>query len=151
MSSLQLDKNAHNHFHYLIWQNLFGETFDDYGAVLKPGIGMFIAFGSKASRDQFENWFEDYQRTLFSKHKISETYLPDPVSGELNGMHVSDFERPPYEGYEFATICKSDFRDWTWIAENCYHPVYRLPKGWLFTNTTEAIHFKMRPSAEIKD
>jgi hypothetical protein len=118
--------------HYVLWSKLFGDLFDDYGTVIKNKTGMFPAFGSRATKEHFENWFETYKNTFFRDTDVLENVYPKPKSGNLNGTWIED--RPDRTVEE----------DWMWISKHYRNPVVRVDTGWLFSNETDAIHFKMR-------
>lgn len=55
-----------------------------------------------------------------------------------------------YDGDSFVSMTGGE-ESWSglyidgmvWVVQNCRHPVYVGPKGFAFTNTTEAIHYKL--------
>lgn len=118
--------------HYIVWSKLFDDLFSDYGTIVKNQNGMYPAFGSRVTREHFENWLEEITQIFFQKTDIKEHAHPKPHSGDVVGLWIED------------RLDRTVDQDWVWIVKNYKHPVIRMDKGWLFQNDTDAIHFKMR-------
>lgn len=148
-TDLRLDGESHNHFHYLVWIENHGETFNDYGTVLRSDDGIYATFGSAKSRDHFEEWLDNYQRTFFKERDVSKTALPGMVTTAITGTLILD-QTPDPEEIVFRKMpdkisCATDvFETWAWIVENCHEPVIRLNNGWLFTGANDAVLFRMK-------
>jgi len=138
------------YFHYLIWIELYKNDFDDYGTVFKSECGIFPAFGKIDTRLHFEEWLDRYTDIFYSDREISKTSIPQPISGKLSGFCVDDGQPDyPYDVTANPFVPKNtstydDFLTWAWIVSHCRSSVLRLHRGWLFTDETDAVMFKMR-------
>lgn len=97
-SSVTISDNRHIHFHVLVWEKIFGEEITDYGCLYWNGGGLRLCFGSKKSRQQFERWYERYNRIFYGndEFEMKTNAIPFPRDGHLAGHFVSD---PPVPSY----------------------------------------------------
>jgi len=146
LSPLRLDNSDANQHHFSIWIILHGDEFSDYGVVLRSNKGMFPAFGSETSRDQFTEWFETYKAQFYDGLDTAKVKVPTVKTGELHGIWFEDDLPPPDpRGYvTFKNREHGDPEEWAWIVSHCSHPVFRMANGWFFTNDADGLVFKMR-------
>jgi hypothetical protein len=144
LTDVQICEDATAHFHFMVWEAIHDNEVRDYGSVLRSGDGLYVAFGSERSRTDFENWIRNYARRFFPLVNLSDHKLPIPRPGDLKGVYVPDMASRDEVGMFMSGVTNAQFKDWVWIANNCYQQVYRIGDGWLFERDAEAIHFKMR-------
>src|ERR1700748_454209 len=98
LSDYKLESSNNFHFHILVWEKNFGELAEnpkeDYGCVLKPGDGVYFAFGNIESRNEFERWMSNYAFTFFQNENLEQPKFPLPRQGTLTGCYVPD---PPIQ------------------------------------------------------
>lgn len=141
---LRLDGKDSNHFHFLVWIELFGSIKSNYGVVFRNNHGMFPAFGDERTRDQFADWFRDYKEKFFAKFDVHGANYPTPVTGDISGVWIEDPQVDPDLAFTQTSFKRRYLADWAWIAGNCKGYAMRVANGWLFSLDTDAIYFKMR-------
>ena len=139
----KLDEQPFLHFHFRVWEAIYKEDYTDYGMVFRTK-GCFLAFGSTTTRDHFSSWIARYQEMFYQNRSLEKTKLPEPLAGNMQGVFIPDYPQSNENitpGWGLDTELMSL---WAYIVSRCYHPVVRLQNGWLFSNDTDAIAFKMR-------
>jgi len=141
---MQLNEIEQNHFHYLVWIELFGSSYQDFGTVLRNNMGIVPAFGSEQTRKHFVKWLTEYEKIFYQNRQLEHTYVPLPISGDIRGMWVEDNDPHTLSTTSLAILLENLINDWVWIVSHCHKPVIRMSNGWLFESDAEALIFKMR-------
>ena len=103
-----------------------------------------ILFEHSEDVQSFSKWLE-YHRTWFSDDRFGKRPFPSlPSSGVFEISAVKD-----HDATEFGLINSQPFysdifyEKWIWILKNCHSPVYKTDTGFLFTNVSEAVSYKL--------
>ena len=108
-------------------------------------MATWVVFGERNDYTAFTRWLRIY-RTWFTGRPIEAAFFPEfPTSGRMTLSFVKfDVAKELSPTTYVPEYPNALFDAWAWVIEHCRKPVYALPGGLAFRDTTEAMMFKLR-------
>jgi hypothetical protein len=157
-------------FHLHAWVEGIRASGEDHRGEI--GYDDFPIFTDRRDRDRFMKWWSAYREWFVMVDPFT-AYLPSPGTSPLRNAAFIAEPLPTDGGKREADtlpgllglpgnhfrssntaevqFLESVVRVWSWIAVQCKRPVYRIQGGWLFSNSADAVRYKVFTNAPFKE
>jgi hypothetical protein len=141
---VSMQKNLGN-FHLVSgFSNSFASSIQGNPSAIIEVYPAMVMFEERKDKVAFTKWKNNY-KTWFENDDFEINPFPTiPMSGIFEICALKDDDCLS-AGVINSTPALSEnfFQKWIWILSNCKKPVYKSDVGFQFTNSADAVHFKM--------